>query len=219
MVPHKIRKEVEYHSIPLFTRAPCEENMAGKRPKPIGQLIIICYLFPLMLTLFFAQNSREFAKLGFAVSIIALSVFAMIIFLALKKWEQDWARRLEVAEKEESSKSKPVPAVKNEELERAKEARGALESEARELKAERETLQNREKAMRAENAALTAQLVGVQSELVAKTLDGKMQGEEIGRLRQEVVSLNTQITNLNFEMRTLLKLNGSSSRGAGNISP
>jgi len=216
MVPHKIRKEVEYHSIPLFTR---EELMAGKRPKPIGQLIIICYLFPLMLTLFFAQNNREFAKLGFAMSIIALSVFAMIIFLALKKWEQDWTRRLEAQEKEQSSKPIAIAAAKNEELEKAKEARAALESLTETLKTEKEALQNRERTQSAEYAVLQAKFAEGQDELVEKTLETKMQAEELGMLRQEVIALNTQIANLNFEMRTLLKLNGNSSRVSSNTKP
>lgn len=194
--------------------------MAKSHTKPIGQLLIACYFFPLLLVLVFGSASSaasERGKIGFALSTATVSLSALVLYLTLKKWEDEWKIKFRAHQKiEDTPKQIVQPAIpqvnnneealKEKEREHAKE-KGLLVSECSMLKAEKKELVEAQErlvsSLKEEIQIKDAALIKAQSDLVERVVEGQMK-EQIKE--QQIAMLATEVENLKFEIKTLLKV-------------
>jgi hypothetical protein len=188
--------------------------MSRKKTKPVGQLLIACYLLPLVCALVFGgaiQNEKQ--KMGFLFSISAVSICSLVLYLTIKNWEHEW--RLQAAQKREELPQKlpVVPAApqvdgelikqKDEMIERLQRDCELLVDEKKKMAQEQaETRLLLEKELKHSQEALEA----MQNEVLERTLHAQMQQKQLEANEQQMAGLRTEITNLNFELKTVLKL-------------
>ncbi len=195
--------------------------MAKPVTKPIAQLIMAVYFAPL-LVLFVFENSASKDKLSFALSVSAVSLSALVLYLTFKKWETDFRMLLSMRKKEEEPKG-DLKTITAPEMIAAPyiaeiEAKEKLLQERDEavlcLREEKELIVQEKQSALGERDQMNRQLKleldekealfqKMQAELLEKQLQAKIQEEVIGKLHED-------ISNLNFELRTILKVTTSS---------
>jgi len=183
--------------------------MSRKKIKPLGQLLIACYLLPLVCSLVFGGAHNEKQKMGFFLSISTASICSLVLYLTIKNWEHEW-RQQAVQKKEELPAMPVAPQVDMELVKQKEEIIEQLKQEHQVLIGEKEkalqthleaidlvknALQNREKALQT-----------VQENLLERTLQTQMQQRQLEANDLQIAALQTDITNLHFELKTLLKL-------------
>ena len=204
--------------------------MTKIRTKPIAQLIFGCYFFPLILSFLFENASQERDKVTFALSVSAVSLSAIVLFLTVKKWEQEW--RFFIFQKKNENLENSPPFASAAEIE-AKElllkekddiiARMQEESEVVQL--EKVSLVKEKQVLIDETHLLVKEkemlFQAKENEQVRLASDLKSKDEEIqnahaallerqlhSNIQEEIIAtLNQEVANLKFEMRTILKVN------------
>lgn len=203
--------------------------MTKIRTKPIAQLVFGCYFFPLILSFLFENASHDRGKVTFALSVSAVSLTAIVLFLTVKKWEQEWrflifqkkndaeehtqgrASFAEIEAKERLIKEKDDTifhlneeneTLKHEKLSLFKENELFTEEKLSLAKEKDELVQTKENEKLQATALLQAKEEEIQktnAALLEQQLQSKIQEESIAKLNEEIV-------NLKFEMRTILKV-------------
>ena len=187
-------------------------------PSSLLPLILGCYFFPLCFATFFL-NAEHKGQTAFMFSIGAVVLAAFFIFLRLKKWEHDFHQfvrqnipknptKVAVQEEREKEKEKEVEVnrakaiheefLKEKEVEivRLAQAHDLLVKEKEELVKEFEVKKfQHSQAVNEKNEAL-------------QSLDEKLSAKDelLQKKDETIAEQQRQIANLNFEMKTLLKL-------------
>jgi|GEM_PF-6191331 len=187
-----------------------------KKTKPIGQLIIILYFFPLIATLFFAFFEGPKSKTGFVWAVLAITLAALTFFLTLKKWEDEWKKgTLQKPAAPPQPAQNPKP---NEEVAELKKKIALASEELSALRNQRKAyLEEKENTLllwRQEKDELQRFLSGAQREKLEALLHLKMKETELDVLQKQQEQLKTDISNLHFEIKTLLKIGSSSAESS-----
>lgn len=200
-------------------------------PKPIFQILIICYFLPLCCLSLYGASGQESAKTAFALCLVVMVACALILYFTLKKWDMAWqldakmstdlpkvkkmdAKEIETPKKEEQQSKVLFAPPPQEEL---KEEIKQKEDEIKILNLKYEELLREKKLLFEQHEQevnilkLTYEKLDEECKYLKSTLqdERKIAQETIQTREQEVVDLKTQISHLNFELRTLLKLQTS----------
>jgi hypothetical protein len=189
------------------------DSYAKLLPGSIFPLLMGCYFFPLMFALFFL-NAENKGQTGFALSIGGVILSAFVLFLRLKKWEHDF--QIFVKQNVQKTPPKPVVQVVEEAAPPARinniqeELLKQKEDEIMRLAKAHDQLMQEKDALIKENDASRLKLCLAMDE----KMQACQQSQEIVQLKEEllqkkdetITELQKQISNLNFEMKTLLKL-------------
>jgi hypothetical protein len=185
--------------------------MAIKSQHPVGEVVLVCYFIPILAELLFLNCGHECGKWAFIGSIAVTAIAALCLFFILKKWEYDTVRSLSKVEKEKPKAILPSHLPSDEAKkykEEIKELQASLEGERERVqRVERE--QSTEKEKREE---LQAELQKSNAMLTEKSLALEILEKETAMLKQENSGLQKELNDARFEIKTLLKVNGSSFR-------
>ncbi|HXF29582.1 MAG TPA: hypothetical protein VN457_07000 [Chlamydiales bacterium] len=179
-----------------------------KGAKPIGQVVIAFYFLPTLVMLMFCSadgHMSQRSKIGFLTSTAAISLSATALFLIIKKWQEDGKDdcRILLKSKDAAYKSSQSTAIPDQAALKAKEEEIAklnaeLSAVAEKYKKEQESKECMIKAItEAEEALQESQNGALERQLHAKML------------QETIDTLKTQLANLQFELKTLLKVNAA----------
>jgi hypothetical protein len=186
--------------------------MPKQEAKPIWRLLVVCYFLPLAIAFLLGSDPNSKPNMGFVLAIAAVALLSLVLFLKLRQWEYGWRRKAAQAQGEKTqSTHSAVSKVDHEryvdELKQKEEHIFRVTAEHRTLQHEKEellqthqaTLQALQNEMETHKTTLQETIQRLQAELLDKQLHAQMQESVIAGLR-------TDISNLNFELRTLLKV-------------
>lgn len=203
--------------------------MTKIRTKPIAQLVFGCYFFPLILSFLFENASHDRGKVTFALSVSAVSLSAIVLFLTVKKWEQEW--RFLIFQKKNNAEEQTQGRASSAEIEAKERVIKEKDDTIFRLKEENEALKHEKLSLFKENELFTEEkrsfakekdelvqakeneklqataLLQAKEEEFQKMKETLLERELQSRIQEEnIAKLNEEIANLKFEMRTILKV-------------
>jgi hypothetical protein len=212
-----------YHRGQIWEKGMQDEQQQQQSERPIAPLIFLCYFFPLVIMLI-VTTACEVAT-GFALGAALAAGCALVLYVILKRWEHAIEKQIssisQVAGVKKEEIASPITSpsfdsfLQEKELwqkERERYEASALDREAiiKELLKERDILMMEKKLLldqkEGEVNQLTDQIRNQEREshrLQELLQDGN---EEIREKEQLIEKLKFEIENLNFELKTLLKL-------------
>lgn len=169
--------------------------------KPVGQIVIGFYFIPLVVLVLFSLSGKS--KAGFLAASVAVSMGATALFLLLQSWQQEWGKKLRLAQAPQKVVQQ-LPQVDHEAMQK-KIDEASVEQAARFeqlLEKGEEAFRQKEadlRAMREELQEVRQALEAAQAGLLERTLHAKIQEEKAELLQKEIASLQ-------FELKTVLKV-------------
>ena len=186
--------------------------MPKQETRPIWRLLVVCYFLPLTIALLLGSNDNSSPNMAFVLAIAVVALLALVLFLKLRQWEYSLRRKAaqlqgEPVQPVQSGLTKVEQDRYLEELKQKEEHIFGLIAENRASQNEREALLEIHEAVLQElrqerqlhEEHLQQMIHQLQTDLLEKQLHVQMQENLITGLRVD-------INNLNFELKTLLKV-------------